>query len=168
MQLNLSSEKSCSHPTVVFWLVRKREEYRQKRARPKAEFGKFPEPCASRNAEEMHQDRGSRKHGDDAGPAAMEDGDRFPKSAGWRLMSQLWRGNTLGDHGYYIQNRSLGVSRGCVRSHSETLELESREIFSKFRVPVVLFFSPQPSQSIAARPHLAARRPIGPGPRRLL
>ena len=117
---------------------------------------------------EMHQDRSSRKHGDDAGPAAMEDGDRFPKSAGWRLMSQLWRGNTLGDHGYYIQNRSLGVSRGCVRSHSETLELESREIFSKFRVPVVLFFSPQPSQSIAARPHLAARRPIGPGPRRLL
>jgi hypothetical protein len=46
----------------------------------------------------MHQDRGSRKHSDDTGPAAMQDGDRFPESAGWRLMSQLCGGGYSLDH----------------------------------------------------------------------
>jgi hypothetical protein len=36
--------------------------------------------------DEMHQDRRSREESDDAGPATMENGDRFPKPAGWRLM----------------------------------------------------------------------------------
>jgi hypothetical protein len=30
----------------------------------------------------------------------MQDGDRFPESAGWRLMSQLWDGDSL-DHNVY-------------------------------------------------------------------
>jgi len=49
----------------------------------------------------MHQDRDSRKHSDHGGSAAMQDRDRFPESAGWRLMSQLWDGDSL-NHNIYI------------------------------------------------------------------
>jgi len=31
----------------------------------------------------------------------MQDRDRFPESAGWRLMSQLWDGDSL-NHNIYI------------------------------------------------------------------
>jgi hypothetical protein len=36
----------------------------------------------------MNQDRSTRKQSDDTGPATMQKGDRFPKSAAWRLMPQ--------------------------------------------------------------------------------
>jgi hypothetical protein len=41
--------------------------------------------------DEMDQYRRSRENSDDASPATMENGDRFPKPARRRLMSQLWR-----------------------------------------------------------------------------
>ena len=46
----------------------------------------------------MYQNRDSRKYSNDAGPAAMQDSDRFPESVGWRLMSQLWGSNRLNHH----------------------------------------------------------------------
>ena len=73
------------------WLVHKGEEYRRKQARPEAGFGKFERRAQSEAKDEMHQYRRSRENSDDASPATMENGDRFPKPARRRLMSQLWR-----------------------------------------------------------------------------